>query len=153
MVEIIAYYSIAGAMGLFIGWFSFRYQAVFVALAGSGLAGLGVMVKVFSPVAKVGGMTFWGAVGVWFQSLPVHLQNAICVSLFIAVGARIVTWWYRKFIWVETIESRAEMRARIFREYNYHDGIVDAYAQTSNRSGGGNSERSADSLRSAAGLR
>lgn len=165
MIELAIYYGLGTLVGVFAGWFSYRHQVIFVTLAGSAVAGLGVMVKLFSPVAKAAGMGFWEAVGFAFSSLPLHAQNAAIAAAIIALAARIATWFYMKYVYTEKTESRREMRERIFRETGYDDPIVQAYQvaplATPRHAGATESpiiqrapgQPQAQSLRSAAGLR
>ena len=114
-------------LGLFVGWFSFAFQKLFLVF----FASVGGLLFLFSRQALMLFHTASGASGpapatpmAAFTSLPEPVQNAVAFAVIAGFVARIATWGYCRFLKPEAgEESRQDMRARVLREYGMADPL------------------------------
>ena len=114
-------------LGLFVGWFSFAFQKLFLAF----FASVGGLLFLFSRQALMLFHTATGAAGpapatpmAAFTSLPGSIQNAVAFAVIAGFAGRIATWGYCRFLKPEAgEESRQDMRARVLREYGMADPL------------------------------
>ena len=130
MSQLAATYAIAIGGGIFAGWFSHRYQALFLAaLAGAG-AILSMVGGHLAPLLKVGaaasGIGVLQMPGYLFSLLPLDVQNAFYLAVIIAVASRIVTWYHARFLKKDKVETKEKRRARILKDFKYEDDFTRA---------------------------
>jgi|GEM_PF-6950650 len=101
------------AFGGFLGWFSHRYQKMF--LSGLMMLGGGGFLIYYKTAAKVAAL---------MASLPPSVEDGIYAIIPAMILARIATWAYYQFVFEEVVETRAEYRARVLAEYGMADPLA-----------------------------
>ena len=101
------------ALGAFLGWFSHRFQKIF--LAGLTLLGGGGVIVYYKVAGKVAAL---------LADLPPNVEDGIYAIIPAMIFARILTWAYYRFVFEEVVETRAEQRARILAEYGMADPLA-----------------------------